>query len=160
MTLSNWRERIEVELKKISYNEEDLIKIIHLAEDCQDEMSRPFAFLSEQSQYVQQIVGEFRSLYVTRFNKQPPPRQKTNEVVLETPESRKRTVREIALFLAKPGTEVSDEGVLNELKKRGMSLKANNQTATISTILYGFTDEFEKTEKRGIYRRKINPEQK
>jgi hypothetical protein len=161
--LKNWKKQIEDQLQTVGYGEDDLIKIIHLALDFQEETTKPYIWFSEQIQYLNQIAAEFRGIYITLFKKEPPPRPKketVNEVILDTPESRKQTIREIAVSLTKPGETVSDETILSELKKRGMRLKADNQTATISTILFGFKAEFEKTEKRGVYRRIISIEQK
>jgi hypothetical protein len=49
---------------------------------------------------------------------------------------------------------VSDEAVLEELKRRGMKIDASNPTATISTVLHGFKPQFEKVQgKRGVFTR-------
>ena len=76
-------------------------------------------------------------------------------MILDTPEHRKQAIRDVALSLTKPGDDVSDEAVLEELKRRGMRIEAANPTAAISTILNGFKPEFEKVQgKRGIFKRK------
>ena len=63
-------------------------------------------------------------------------------------------VRDVALSMTKVGDTVSYEGILEELKRRGMKLVANNPNATISTILNGFKPEFSKVEgKRGTFQR-------
>ena len=99
----------------------------------------------------------FHDMYLTRFNKQPQPRPTKTpipEVLLDTPEIRKQTIREVALSITKPGNELSDEAVLGELKRRGMKIDLVNPTATISTILRGFRPQFEKVQgKRGVFRR-------
>ena len=76
------------------------------------------------------------------------------EVFLDTPESRKQAIREVALSITELGDEISDEAVLEELKRRGMKIDLINPTATISTILNGFKPQFEKVQgKRGLFRR-------
>jgi hypothetical protein len=96
-------------------------------------------------------------MYFTMFGKQPPPRPtevQVKEVLLNTPQDRKHAIREAALAITKPGGEVSDEAVLDELKIRGMKVVANNPTAAISTILNGFKSQFKKVEgKRGVFTR-------
>ena len=59
-----------------------------------------------------------------------------------------------ALSMTEPGDDVSDEAVLEELKRRGMKIDAANPTATISTILHGFKSQFEKVQgTRGVFKR-------
>jgi hypothetical protein len=75
-------------------------------------------------------------------------------VLLDTPERRKQAIREVALSITKPGDDVSDEAVLEELRRRWMRINAPNPTAIISTILRGFKPQFEKVlGKRGVFRR-------
>ena len=96
-------------------------------------------------------------MYVTMFGEQPPPRPEEApiiEVLLDTPEPRKQAIREVALSITNPGDDVSDETVLEELKRRGMKIDTANPTATISTILNGFKPQFKKIQdKRGVFRR-------
>jgi len=100
----------------------------------------------------------FNDMYFTRFNKQPPPRPTetpVKEVLLDSPELRKQAIRQVALSLTEPGNDVSDEAILEELKRRGMKIDLANPTATISTVLRGFKPQFEKVEgKRGIFIRR------
>ena len=76
-------------------------------------------------------------------------------LLYDTPERRKQTVQEVALAITKPGDNVSDKAIREELKRRGMKLIAGNPTATISTILHGFKSQFTKVEgKRGVFKRR------
>jgi hypothetical protein len=77
------------------------------------------------------------------------------EVLPDTPESRRRMVRDVALSLTKPGEMIKDKAIVEEIKRQGLKLSAKNPTAMVSTILNGFRVEFEKVEgKRGVFRRK------
>lgn len=160
--LKDWKTSIEDQLKGIGYSEEELLRIVYLCEDYIAEMTPALKWVNIQNSFLQQILGNFRNQYTIRFGKDVPPRPKealVSEVLLDDPNSRKRVVREVALAIAKPGDEVSDETVLEELKCRGMRLVADNPTATISTILNGFKTEFEKVkEKRGVFKRIVRQE--
>jgi hypothetical protein len=127
---------------------------------CQDylgEMQPINQWLGQQQGFVTQMNRIFSDMYLTMYGRQPPPRPTEApiaEVLLDTPEHRRQAIREAALSITKPGDEVSDEAVLEELKRRGMKLAANNPTATISTILRGFKPQFEKVQgKMGVFRR-------
>ena len=156
--LKDWRGLLERRLNKATYTEEDILEILHLCQDYTVEVQPTAQWLGQQQGFINQMQRIFIDLYFTRFNKQPPPRlteTPVKEILLDTAEIRKQTIREVALAIIKPGFEVSDEAVLEELKRRGMKLIANNPTATISTILHGFKPQFEKVQgKRGVFRRK------
>jgi hypothetical protein len=162
--LKFWKTEVEELLKSSGHAESDYEQIIHTAQDYMDELNVAAQFMQQQNTYLNQIISVYAGGYRTRFGKDAPPRppkEIVNEILLNTAEVRKQTVREIALSLTKPGDTISDEAILGELHKRSMRfVGVHNQTATISTIVYGFKTEFEKTEKRGVYRRKINQEQK
>ena len=158
--LKDWKDRIENELAKTGYAKEDILKILYQCEDYIEELQPAIKFVNEQSAFLGQILNLFRGMYATRFGSSPPSRpieeSLISEVLLDTPERRKQAIREVALSMTKPGDELSDEAVLNELKRRGMKLDAQNPTATISTILHGFKPQFTKVEgkgKRGVFKR-------
>ena len=102
-------------------------------------------------------MAVFNDMYFTRFNKQPPSHPTETpiaEILLDTPEIRKQTIREVALSITEPGNEVCDEAVMEELKRLGKKIDLINPTATISTVLRGFRPQFEKVQgKRGVFRR-------
>ncbi len=155
--LKNWRKLVDDQLNKASHSKEDILSIIYLCQDCIGEIQPVFAWVREQNSFVGDMLRQFGETYFTRFGDQPPPPPKdttTTEVLLDTPESRKQAIREVALSITKPGDEVSDRMVLEELKHRAMKVDANNPTATISTILHGFKSQFSKVkDKRGVFKR-------
>jgi len=156
--LKDWREQVENEMKRGGHEKEDVLKIIWLAQDLLSEMGPGQRWVSEQSTYLNSIASEYMRIYITRFGAELPPRPQKEtrpEILLYTPGSRKQAVRDVALAITKPGNDVSDEAVLEELKRRGMNIDAANPTATISTILNGFKSQFEKVKgKRGVFRRR------
>lgn len=153
----DWRGRVENRIKQGDFRKEDMLEIIWLAQDLRNESDIAFRWFSEQGQYLNDIIGEYMRLYSIRFKEQPPPRpqkEASPEILIDTPERRKQVIQEVALAITKPGDEISDETILEELKRRSMRLVANNPTATISTILNGFKHQFEKVQgKRGIFKR-------
>ncbi len=156
--LRDWRSLLEKRLNKAAYTEKDILEIIHLCQDCLVEILPAGQWVGQQQGFINQMQRIFNEMYFTRFNKQPPPRASETpikEVLLDTREVRKQTIREVALSLAKPGNEVSDEAVLEELKRRGLKIDLANPTATISTVLRGFKPQFEKVQgKRGVFLRR------
>lgn len=155
--LKDWKALVQNQLKSAGYDKEDILKIVYMCQDYLGEVQPIGQWLGQQQGFVTQMYRTFSEMYFTMFGEQPPPRPTEapiKEVVLDTPEHRKQTVREVALSIAKPGDEVSDEAVFEELKRRGMKIDAFNPTATISTILNGFKPQFEKVQgKRGLFRR-------
>ena len=156
--LEDWKHLLEDRLNKATYTEKDILDMFYLCQDYLVQMQAAGQWLGQQQAYVTQMQRAFNEMYCTRFNKQPPPRPSEAsipELLLDTTEIRKQTIREVAVSITKPGDELRDEAVLDELKRRGMKLGANNPTATISTILRGFKPEFEKVEgKRGVFKRR------
>jgi hypothetical protein len=155
--LRDWRGLLEKRLNKATYTEEDILEILYLCQDYLVEIQPVGHWLGQQQGFINQMQRIFNDMYFTRFNKQPPPRPTEvpiPEILLDTPEIRKQRIREVALSITKTGDEVSDEAVLEELKRRGMKIDLVNPTATISTVLRGFKPQFEKVQgKRGIFRR-------
>ncbi len=153
----DWKALLEKQLKTKGYGEKDILKIVHMCQDFTEEIQPVSQWVGQQQAFVTQIYRIFSEMYLTRFGEQPPPRPKEvpiTEVLLDTPERRKQAIREVALSITKPGDDVSDEAVFEELRCRGMKIDASNPTATISTILYGFRPQFEKIKgKRGVFRR-------
>lgn len=160
----DWREQVENKIKDSGHGKKDVLDIIWLAQELQDEMGPLYKWMSDQTQYLNGIAGEYMRIYMTRFSEQPPPRpqkEPSREILIDTPERRKEKVREVALAIAKPGDEINNEIILGEFKRQGMRLFANNPEATISTILNGFKSEFEKAKdektnklKKGVFKRK------
>lgn len=155
--LKDWKALVEMQLGKIGFGEKDILKIIHMCQDFTSEIQPISQWLGQQHAFVAQMHRTFNDMYVNLFGKQPAPRPSevpVREILLDTPESRKQSIREVALSIASPGDNVSDEVVYEELKRRGMKIDASNPTATISTILHGFKPQFEKVQgKRGVFRR-------
>jgi hypothetical protein len=155
--LEDWKTLLEKQLKITGYSQKDILKIVHLCQDFTEEIQPGSQWVGHQQAFVTRIYRIFVDMYVTRFGEQPPPRPKgapITEVLLDTPERRKQAIREVALSITKPGDDVSDEAVLEELRRRGMRINAPNPTAIISTILRGFKPQFEKVlGKRGVFRR-------
>ncbi|MDP2931738.1 MAG: hypothetical protein Q8O05_04465 [Chloroflexota bacterium] len=155
--LKDWRSLVEEQLNKVTYAEADILKIMYICQDYLGEIQPIGQWVGQQEGFVRQMHHIFSDMYFTMFGKQPPPRPTEapiTEVLLDTPESRKQAIREVALSITKPGDDVSDEAVFEELKRRGMKIDAFNPTATISTILNGFKPQFEKVQgKRGVFRR-------
>lgn len=155
--LKDWKALVEKGLKKSAYAEADILKIMYMCQDYLGEIQPIGQWVGQQQGFVTRIYSIFSDMYVTMFGKQPPPRPTEapiTEVLLDTPERRRQAIREVALSITKPGDDVSDEAVLEELKHRGMKIEAFNPTATISTILHGFKPQFEKVQgQRGVFRR-------
>lgn len=155
--LKNWKTLLEEELKITGYDQKDIIKIVHMCQDFTTEIQPASQWVGHQQSFVTQIHRLFSNMYFTRFGEQPPPRPSEaliTEVVLDSPEQRKHAIREAALSITKPGDEVRDEAVLEELKRRGMKIDLVNPNATISTVLRGFKPQFEKVQgERGVFRR-------
>ena len=155
--LKDWKVLIEKHLNKAAYAEADILKILYMCQDYLGEIQPIGQWVGQQQGFVTRMYSIFSDMYATMFGKQPPPRPSEapiTEVLLDTPEGRKQAIREVALSITKPGEDVSDEAVFEELKRRGLKIDAFNPTATISTILNGFKPQFEKVlGKRGVFRR-------
>lgn len=155
--LKDWKTLVQEQLNKTGHDEADILKTIHMCEDHIGEIQPIGRWVGQQQSFVTQIHRSLSEMYITMFDKQPPPRPKEapiTEVLLDTPERRKQAIRDVALWVTKPGDEVGDEAVLEELKRRGMKIESANPTATISTILNGFKPQFEKVQgKRGVFKR-------
>jgi hypothetical protein len=155
--LRDWKGLVEDQMGTAGYKEDDILKMAYACEDYIAEIQPAIKWVNVQNSFLQQILGNFRDQYALRFGKEIPPRPTemlVSEVPLDTPERRKQAVREVALAMTKPGDNISDEAILEELKHRGMKLIADNPTATISTILHGFKPQFSKIEgKRGVFKR-------
>ena len=155
--LKEWKALVEKQLNESTYTEADILRIIHMCQDYLGEIQPAGLWIEQQEGFVRKIYRIFTDMYFTMFEKQPPPpptEAPIKEVLLGSPESRKQAIREVALSITKPGDDISDEAVFEELKRRGMKIDAFNPTATISTILNGFKPQFEKVQgKRGVLRR-------
>jgi hypothetical protein len=151
----DWKFLVEKQLNKASYSEADILKIIYMSQDHLSEIQPIMQWLGQQQGYATQVGRIFNDMYFTMFGTQPPPRPKESaipEVLLDTPDNRKQAIRNVALAITKLGEEVSDEAVLEELRRRGMKINMSNPTAAISTVLNGFKPQFKKVEgKRGVF---------
>jgi len=155
--LKDWKTLVQNHLNNAAYAEADMLKIIHMCQDYLGEIQPIGQWVGQQEGFIRQMHRILSDMYFTMFGKQPPPRPTEapiTEVLLDTPEGRKQAIREVALSITKPGDDVSDEAVFEELKRRGLKIDAFNPTAIISTILNGFKPQFEKVQgKRGVFRR-------
>jgi hypothetical protein len=155
--LRDWKTLIEEQLNKAAYTEEDILNIMYMCQNYLGEIQPIGQWVGQQQGFVTQMYRIFNEMYFTMFGKQAPPRTTEapiKEVVLDTSQRRKQAIREVALSITKLGDNVSDEAVLEELKRRGMKIDAFNPTATIATILNGFKPQFEKVQgKRGLFKR-------
>ncbi len=155
--LKDWKTLVEEQVNKAAYAEADILKIMYMCQNSLSEIQPIGQWVGQQQGFVTRMYSIFSDMYVTLFGKQPPPpptEAPKTEVLLDTPEPRKQAIREVALSITKPGDDVSDEAVLEELKRRGMKIETSNPTATISTVLNGFKPQFEKIQgKRGVFRR-------
>ena len=133
--LKDWRGLLEKRLNKATYTEEDILEILYLCQDYLVEIQPAGQWLGQQQGFINQMQRIFNDMYFTRFNKQPPPHPTetpVKEVLLDSPEFRKQAIRQVALSMTKPGNDVSDEAILEELKRRGMKIDLANPTATIN----------------------------
>ena len=157
--LKDWKTLVEKQLHKVAYAEADILRIMYMCQDYLGEIQPIGQWVGQQQGFVTRMYSIFSEMYVTMFDKQPPPHPEEapiTEVLLDTPEGRKQAIREVALSITKPGDDVSDEAVFEELKRRGMKIDAFNPTATISTILNGFKPQFKKVQgKRGVFSRQV-----
>ena len=155
--LKDWKALVEDQLKTTDYDQKNIVKIVHMCQDYIGEIQPIGQWVGQQEGFIKQMNRIFTEMYANMFGEQPPPRPDEAtiiEVLLDTPEPRKQAIREVALSITNPGDDVSDETVLEELKRRGMKIDTANPTAIISTILNGFKSQFEKIQgKRGIFRR-------
>ena len=159
--LKDWQGLLEKQIDTLGLRlkENELLQTIRLCEETIYEMEPAYIFVRDQRSTVQDWLSEFRRLYNVRFRKEAPvlsAQELQSEEILDSPQRRKTEVRKVALELGSPGEEITDQTLLDALIARGKRFIAENPRATISTILVGFKEEFEKVEgKRGTFRRKI-----
>ena len=155
--IKDWKTELSRHIDGRRHTREDLGTVIRMCRETLADMQPAHDFLREQRALVQTWLQQYELLYVSRFD-EPPPRcdaDLPHELLLDTPDSRKRAVRAVALSMTAPGGEINDEQVLQSLLNDGQRLVADNPTATISTILNGFKSHFEKVSgKRGVFKRR------
>ena len=156
--IRQWRASLDKELEASSvFRKEDLVRLIHKSQQSLEEIAAARVWLGEQERYVPSMYKALASLYRTRFNQEPPPRNRDEagtEVVLDTTAKRVASIRRVALALAKPGEQVTDKQILDELQRRGLRLLATNPPATVSTVMCGFRSAFRKVpSKRSVFKR-------
>lgn len=130
-------------------------RLIELAEEALEEVAPARTFINAQHERLEALIKVTRQLHQTIYNEaaRPPRWESTEPNMLDTPEKRSKAITEAALALTEPGSEISAETVLAYLAERGLRIVAQNQKATIATVLY-FNSEFEKV-RRGVFRRKL-----
>ena len=160
-TLRDWLGDLDKRIRGKGQSKEDLVEIIHSCEELMQELAPVHKFIQGHRTSIAQWMAQYQQLYITRFGEQPPTRPAEavpEHLRLDTAAKRKKAVRDFSVRLAEPGNEVTDKEVLEIIEQEGMRFVASNPTATISTILYGFSSEFEKLEgKRGAFKRKDSP---
>jgi len=156
--LKDWKDTLNRLIEKKGQSQEDLLEVIHQCHRALNDMRPAFDFVRGQHSDIEGWKTHYSQLYSFRFREDPPAlslSELSAQEFLETPESRKKVVREIALSLTSPGMDIGDNDVLNALQERRQQLVARNPVATISTILNGYKSHFEKVEgKRGVFRRR------
>jgi hypothetical protein len=155
----DWTAQLEsLLLVNPGHSKDEIERLIHGCQALLEQMQPAIVWVDEQRRAVNDAYVGYQTLYRGRFRQEPPPRradERVTEIRLDTPESRRQTIRDTALALAKPGEEITDKQVLDALKAQGQRIVAANPTATISTILNGFGTHFEKVkDKRGVFKRR------
>ena len=155
--LKDWLGILEIQIRNKGQSKEDLTSILlHCEEQLQD-MAAAFAFLDNHRSTINQWFSQYQQLYIIRFGEGPPHRpveESPEHLQLDTAAKRKEVVRDISLRATEPGQKITDKEVLEAIESKGMRFVASNPAAAISTILYGFTSEFQKVEgESGSYRR-------
>ena len=155
--IRDWKAGLESFIVGKGHTKEDLIAIIRACESTVDDTQPALNYVREQRASVRQLMDHYRAIYQSLFHEESTPQRVDEdeyETLLDTTESRKQAVKQMALALTATGAEVSDGQILEALRAQGKRLVAGNPTATVATILYGFTQRFEKVKgKRGVFRR-------
>jgi hypothetical protein len=158
LELKEWRELLQADLEMLSNKQTDILKILSICENYNNEIQSVISWISDQAAFIEGIKRQYTQLYRIRFGEAPPLLTEHPVPItkwLKTPLERKEAVRAIALEISKPNSEISDKTIIEELARRSMKLEAGNPSAVISTILTGFTSEFERIlGKRGHFKRK------
>lgn len=161
--VKDWASQLQREIDKLPINEDGLMKAIQRCEETAFELEPAYRYIRDQRDEVADLEQGLRRLYLTRYRKEVPARSRDelqSEEILDSPERRKNEVRRVAVELAPPGQEITDEQIFEELTARGKRFIAENPKATISTILVGFKSEFEKVEgARGAFKRRGQPDE-
>lgn len=154
-TLKDWVGAINQQLQNSELKgKKGLQRLIELSEEALAEVAPTRTFINAQHERLEALIKVTRQLHQTAYNEAAPRSEKAELVnMLNTPEKRSEAITEAALALAEPGSEISGEAVLAYLVEKGTSLVAQNQKATIATVLF-FNSEFERV-RRGVFRRKL-----
>jgi uncharacterized protein Smg (DUF494 family) len=158
--LDNWKEKLQNDLESIGNKREDIQRILDICDQYDHEIKNAFQWFSDQSSFIQQIKMQYFNLYQIRFNNPPEQEKieaKTNKIILRTKKERSEMVKKIAMELASPGNEINCKQIYDELARRNIGLDAEKPTAVISTIMWGYKEEFEQVKakgKKGIFKRK------
>ena len=156
--LPNWKEQLDTFIHSQHQDKDGLLAIFYRCEETHEAIGPVANYVADQKAYAGRLAAIYRDLYQARFSQVPPERPKEereNIVWLDDPETRKQAVREAAMALAEPGTEIAAKDVFHRLEEQDRLLVAKNPIPSIATILYGFKEEFEKVKgKTGIFRRR------
>ena len=158
--LDNWKEKLQTDLECIGNRKEDIQKIIQICMDYENQIDDASRWFGGQVNFVQQIKNQYWNLYQLRFNESPEVKKvevKPNKIILHTKQERSIEVKKVAMELTRPGDEISSKVINDGLSNKGMELDADKPMAVISTIMWGYKEEFEQVKtkgKKGIFKRK------
>ena len=154
--LNDWtadlNERIATQLQ----SKEGIATVLAMCDDALAEMQPAYDFASQQKDSLQTLRQNYSQLYLARFGELYA--SKSIEIVLDTTESRREAVRGAALEVVDKYGLVTDQDVLDYLKREGKVLAGGNPKAIVSTILWGFKSQFEKVaDMQGVFQYKGLP---
>lgn len=156
--LEDWLGSLQKRIDRLGHSRDDLEQVIYACADMLQAMRPAYDEVRRQFGALTNIQTNYTQVYMSRFGEPPPDRphdQQAATAVLETTEQRRDAIRKTAIRIASPNSNTTDREVLQALKSEGIELGAGNPRATISTVLNGFKEEFEKVKgKRGEFRRR------
>ena len=157
--LPDWATEVEKHLETTGNTKNDLQHLNYYVQDVAAEIEQLYQYIREQRDRVQDLRRSVEQIYKLRFQEDPPqqPERETPELImLDTPEERSEAIKEAALALADPGSDISTETVLTHLADKGIRIVAQNPQATVASVLYQFDSEFEKVQgRRSVFKRRI-----
>ena len=154
----DWADDVEKYWQATGNTKYDLLKLIRYVENVSGQVDETFMYVRDQRTRILDILNNLAQLYKLRFQEELPPRTERDTpelTMLDTPEERSEAIREAALAIAMPGSDASIAAVLTFLSDHGMRIVASNPRATIASVLYQFSSEFERVQgRRGVFRRR------
>jgi len=149
--LKDWKNYLKADLEKLGNKKEDLIQVISICDGYSKEIQSGMGWLVDTQSFIELIRRQYRELYRIRFGKSLPEQieQVTIKQLKELSQEEKR--KEILqLVQAKaPGSKISASEIQGALEQKGFTIKASNPRAVISTIVYSFKKEVEKSPGEG-----------